>query len=188
MTDEPSTTRVEVILKSSSSRGQPPRGPAPVARGNGRLFAFAALGLLYLIMLLVFKESFAPRAEWVDSAGRTLLEERPVFWPLVLFAVIGRLAVGLAVWYPDFFDPSRGFFPVRETRAIRHRRILFKVLYGLGLGLAAWTLVNNLALADVYGVARVIAIVLAIVLGVGLLARVAVVSLLSRLGSQMRRP
>lgn len=188
MTDNSTHTRVEVILKSRGPDGRRIPDPAPVTRGNGRLFAVAGLALLYLVMLIVFKESFAPRAEWVDSAGNTLLEERPVFWPLILFAVVGRLAVGLAVWYPDFFDPSKGFFPVGETRAIRHRRLLFKILYGFGLGLAAWTLVNNLALADVYGVARAIAIVLAIVLAVGLLARLAMVSLLSRLSAQLRRP
>ena len=66
--------------------------------------------------------------------------------------------------------------------------MLFNILYGFGLFLAAWTMVNNLALADVYGVARAVAIVLAVVLGIGLLARIAMLSLLSRLGSQLRRP
>lgn len=161
--------------------------PEPGGFGSGRILAIGTLALLYLMLLVVWKQSFTPRAEWIDSAGKVLLEDRPVFWPLLLFAVLGRLAAGLAVWYPRFFDPTKGFFPVVETADIRRRRTWFWALYATGLGLGAWTLVNNLALTDVLGVAKALAIAIAIVLGIALLARAAVLGALQRLAEQLRR-
>ncbi len=188
MTEKPPEPRVEILLKSEQPGNARPASAARAVPGRRRWFAYVMLALVYALMLTVFNESFAPRVEWVDSAGRTMLEDRPVFWPLILFAVIGRLAVGHAVWFPDFFDPSRGFFPLKETPQLRRKRTIFRVLYAVGIGLGAWTLVNNLALADVYGIFRAVALVIAIVLVVSLVARVAVLSLLSRLSSQVRRP
>lgn len=187
MTEKTPEPRVEILLKSDQPGATRPAAAAPAVSGRRRWFAYGMLALVYALMLSIFNESFAPRAEWVDGAGRAVLEDRPVFWPLILFAVFGRMAVGHAVWFPDFFDPSRGFFPLQETPQLRRKRRIFQVLYAVGIGLGAWTLVNNLALADVYGIFRAVALVIAIILVVSVLARVAVLSLLSRLSTQMRR-
>lgn len=188
MNQDERSTRVEILIKNRAREGYVEvNGNVPQSSGSGRLIAMGALALLYFVLFSVWQQSFTPRAEWLDSAGRVLLEDRPVFWPLLLFAVLGRFATGLAVWYPRFFDPTKGFFPVAETRAIRRRRMVFWALYLLGLTLAAWTLVNNLALPDVLGVFKAAAIAVAIVLGIGLLARLAVMSALHRLSNQLRR-
>ncbi|MFK8015684.1 MAG: hypothetical protein AB8G17_09620 [Gammaproteobacteria bacterium] len=188
MTEKPNEPRVEILLKNRGPAGNARVGAMPSGDGSGRWFAFGALALLYIVMLVVFTDSFAPRVEWTDSAGRVLLEDRPVFWPLLLFAVIGRLAVGMAVWYPRVFDPTKGFFPIQETPALRRRRTVFRVLYGLGLGLAVWTLLNNLALADIYDVLQAVATAVAIIVGVALLFRVALMSVLNRMASNLRPP
>jgi hypothetical protein len=187
MNQEPSTHRVQILLHNRVREGYVDSGGPGPGGGAGRLWAIGALALLYVVMISVWTQSFTPRAEWQDTAGRVLLEDRPVFWPLLLFAVLGRFATGLAVWYPRIFDPTKGFFPVVETPSIRRRRVLFWCLYLAGLSLAAWTLVNNLALTDVLGVAKAVAIGAAIVLGIGLVARLAVLAALQRLANQLRR-
>ena len=186
MTENPNEPRVEILLKNREPTGSGFVGTAS-ADGNGRWFAFAALALLYAVMIMVFKDSFAPRAEWTDAAGHVLLEDRPVFWPLLMFAVLGRLAAGLAVWYPRFFDPTKGFFPVTETPALRRQRTIFRALYGVGLGLAVWTLFNNLALADIFDVFHAVGVAVAIMVGVALLFRVALMSMLNRMAANIRQ-
>ncbi|MEO1576520.1 MAG: hypothetical protein AAFU65_16365, partial [Pseudomonadota bacterium] len=124
MTHEPDDSRVEVLLKDDRgddrafiqtrtfrTGGPPPPGAMP-SDGRGRWLAFGLLGLLYVVMLTVFLQSFEPRTEWVNDAGRTLLEDRPVFWPLIVFALLGRMLSGLAAWYPSFSDPTIGLFRV----------------------------------------------------------------------------
>jgi len=93
MTEKPNEPRVEILLKNRGPQGGARVGAMPSGDGSGRWFAFGALALLYIVMFVVFTDSFAPRVEWTDSAGRVLLEDRPVFWPLLLFAVIGRLRI-----------------------------------------------------------------------------------------------
>jgi hypothetical protein len=128
--------------------------------------------------------------EWVDSAGRTMLEDRPVFWPLIVFALFGRLASAMVAWYPGFMDPTKGLLRVPDSPDLQKRRVLFRVLYVSGLVLATWTLFNNLAFADILGILRAVAIIGLILVGVTLLFRVALLSILSRMSANLniRRP
>lgn len=187
MTEKP--PRVEILLKDDQT--PPPRPKmAATANGYGRFFAIGFLALLYLMLLNVFQQSFEPRVEWVDSAGRTMLEDRPVFWPLIVFALFGRLAAAMVAWYPGFMDPTKGLLRLPDSPDLKKRRLVFRILYFGGLVLATWTLFNNLAFADILGVLRAIAIIGLILVGVTLLFRVAVLSILSRMSANLniRRP
>ncbi len=202
MTHEPDDSRIEVLLKDDGDRGRSPyQGPFERRSGGGpgqprpfqspntrgRWVAAAVVGVLFLVMVNVFLQSFEPRVEWVDSAGRTMLEERPVFWPLVLFATLGRLLCGLVAWYPSFSDPTVGLFKVPDGPPLKRRRRLFRGLYFSGLALALVTLFNNLAFSDILGILRAVGLAVLILLGVTLLFRLAFASFLSRLSVNIQR-
>lgn len=192
MSDDLQENRVEVLLKGERVRATGPLGagpkPPPFSEsGRGRWFAFALLGLLYMLMISVCMESFEPRVEWVDSGGKTMLEDRPVFWPLILFGMVGRMLSGLAAWFPSFTDPTRGVFKVPDSPPLRQRRLLFRVLYGGGLVMAVITLFNNLAFSDILGVVKAVVIAVLILAGITLLFRMALISFLSRLSVQIQR-
>ena len=184
--DEQRSTRKVFIAAGSAGPGRGVRPPLP-GDGRGRWLAAAFLGVLYVVLINVCAQSFEPRVEWVDGAGRTMLEDRPVFWPLILFAFLGRMLSGLVAWYPSFSDPTMGLFRVPDSPPLQKRRWLFRGLYGTGLGLALVTLVNNLAFSDVLGVVKAIALVVIILAGITLLFRMALLSFLSRLSVSIRQ-
>lgn len=185
MTDKP--PRVEILLKNEQT--PPPRPKmAALTNGYGRWMAVGFLALLYLMLFNIFQNSFEPRVEWVDSSGRTMLEDRPIFWPLIVFAIFGRFASAMVAWYPGFMDPTKGLLRVPDSPQLQRRRILFRILYGIGLIIATWTLFNNLAFADILGILRAVVLVGLILVGVALLFRVALMSILTRMSANIRRP
>ncbi|MFK7887309.1 MAG: hypothetical protein AB8G16_10645 [Gammaproteobacteria bacterium] len=185
MIDKP--PEVEILLKDEHT--PPPRPKMAAATGGyGRFIAIGLLAFLYLMLFNVFQQSFEPRVEWVDSNGRTMLEERPVFWPLIVFAIFGRFAAAMVAWFPAFMDPTKGLLRVPDSPELQKRRLLFRVLYVGGLVLATWTLFNNLAFADILGILRAVALVGLILVGVAFLFRVALLSILSRMSANVRRP
>ncbi|MEM6638277.1 MAG: hypothetical protein AAF610_00105 [Pseudomonadota bacterium] len=178
---------MEVLLKSDRTGAHAARTGVVSGGDRGRWLAAVLLGFLYLVMLAVFSESFEARAEFVDAAGRTLLEDRPVFWPLILFALVGRLLCAIVAWYPSWSDPTYGLLAVPDSPPLRRRRRVFRVLYASGLAMALVTLINNLAIQDVMGVLSAIGFAFLFLVGISLVFRFALASFLSRLSVRARR-